>query len=161
MFFQNYFLYSVQLEPNIQWANNDNSVHDSPPPRRFPSLWPSPLRFPPTTGKHEYKLRSSSPGTAGPPNAAWFQTFAQQFACTRWLLNYWQINPDIWKTWTWVTTLLHLFTAWPHRPSVSCLSTEFFCKTKGCSFTGCLLAATQSKIMPCFCKFSLSAKICC
>ena len=29
-----------------------------------------------------------------------------------------------------------------------------FGQTKGCSFTGCLLAATQSKIMPCFCTFS-------
>ena len=34
-----------------------------------------------------------------------------------------------------------------------------FGQTKGCSFTGCLLAATQSKIMPCFCTFSYLCQI--
>ena len=162
LFFPNQFLYSVQLEP-LQWANNDNSVHESPPDNSPHLLWPSPLRFPPTTG-HEYKLRSSSPGTAGPLQPL-VSNFWPRFACRRWLLNYWQINPDIWKTWTPllpVTTLAapaHSLTSPSHCVLFIISASGIFGQTKGCSFTGCLLAATQSKIMPCFCTFSYLCQI--
>ena len=53
----------------------------------------------------------------------------------------------------------HTASAHPDLTFPVCLvygsTSDIFGETKGCSFTPCLLAATQSKIMRCFCTLSL------
>ena len=136
------------------------------PPRQFPSLTLTlPLTIPPYNWPW-VQAPILVPRDRRSAAAAWFQTFGQRFACRRWLLNYWQINPDIWKTWTPllpVTTLAapaHSLTSPFHCVFLFIISASgIFGQTKGCSFTGRLLAATQSKIMPCFCTFSCLCQI--
>ena len=83
---------------------------------------------------------------------AWFLTFPN---ICRWLLNYWPINLNMVKTarppLPTVTTLQPLTRLTSPSRCVLFISTSgSFGQTKGCSFTPCLLAATQSKIMPAF-----------